>query len=430
MKITPKLYTKAYTRGIQSALKGLATDGSDLHENYTPPVICDMMLDKLDLTQPKSILILYNLELLFALRLRKYTGPVTFFTQSPTKAEIAPKFLPGVAVEYIDKEENPLYFMETKWPEKFDIIISNPPYSGGEKIGGGGAGSGKSIWQTFVLKCYDILPENGSMAFIHPNYWRDYFEGSSKIKGSKKEKEEIFKILTGGEATNIIMAGFFPGVKIEVDYWVIIKGRNGKCKVTYEDGQEEIVDFNNIDTPVLPFPPRSIENSILEKVRKKNYHNQVILRKGWSGSKILDPSKPIGKYKFAHGAKMLKGEWKYDKYPHIHQYENKVVICEVGKPRPLIFRTEDEIGISDKVHYWNSELERCHNIKEIMNSNVIEFLRAKIGDSWGSLPDWFISSINMEFNSNLDGQLSVYIHFSLSSDEIKFIENFLNSIND
>lgn len=154
MKITPELYTKAYTRGIQSALKGLATDGSDLHENYTPTVICDMMLDKLDLTQPKSILILYNLELLFALRLRKYTGPVTFFTQSPTKAEIAPKFLPGVAVEYIDKEENPLYFMETKWPEKFDIVVANPPYS-------------RKLDLKFLDKAFDVAKEE--VVFVTPS---------------------------------------------------------------------------------------------------------------------------------------------------------------------------------------------------------------------------------------------------------------------
>lgn len=154
MKITPELLTKAYTRGIQSALKGLATDGSDLHENYTPPVICDMMLDKLDLTQPKSILVLYNLELLFALRLRKYTGPVTFFTQSPTKAEIAPKFLPGVAVEYIDKEENPLYFMENKWPDKFDIVVANPPYS-------------KKLDLKFLDKAFDIAKQE--VVFVHPS---------------------------------------------------------------------------------------------------------------------------------------------------------------------------------------------------------------------------------------------------------------------
>ena len=46
MKITPELLTKAYTRGIQSALKGLVTDGSDLHENYTLPCYRDWETDR------------------------------------------------------------------------------------------------------------------------------------------------------------------------------------------------------------------------------------------------------------------------------------------------------------------------------------------------------------------------------------------------
>ena len=33
-------------------------------------------------------------------------------------------------ITHIDKEENPLYFMENKWPDKFDFVIANPPYSG------------------------------------------------------------------------------------------------------------------------------------------------------------------------------------------------------------------------------------------------------------------------------------------------------------
>lgn len=195
MKITPELLTKAYTRGIQSALKGLATDGSDLHENYTPPVICDIMLDKLDLTQPKSILVLYNLELLFALKLRKYTGPVTFFTQSPTKAEIAPKFLPGVEVEYIDKEENPLYFMENKWPEKFDIVVANPPYS-------------KKLDLKFLDKAFDIAKEE--VVFVHPATFITDRKGGLEIFMSLREKiKESIKNITLFNGNGVFEIGLY-----------------------------------------------------------------------------------------------------------------------------------------------------------------------------------------------------------------------------
>ena len=117
------LTTAAYEKGIQDYLKKVAESGSDVHENYTPAEICDMMLDKVDLTKAETVLVLYNIELLFALKKRKFSGHVTFFTQSREKAGLAPKIFSNLTVEYIDKEENPLYHMETKWPEKFDIVI-------------------------------------------------------------------------------------------------------------------------------------------------------------------------------------------------------------------------------------------------------------------------------------------------------------------
>jgi hypothetical protein len=124
------LTTTAYEKGIQDYLKEVAESGSDVHENYTPAEICDMMLDKVDLTKAETVLVLYNIELLFALKKRKFSGHVTFFTQSQEKADLAPKIFSNLTVEYIDKEENPLYHMENKWPDKFDIVVANPPYSG------------------------------------------------------------------------------------------------------------------------------------------------------------------------------------------------------------------------------------------------------------------------------------------------------------
>lgn len=148
------LITVAYEKGIQDYLKKVAESGSDVHENYTPAEICDMMLDKVDLTKAETVLVLYNIELLFALKKRKFSGHVTFFTQSKEKAGIAPKIFPNITVEYIDKEENPLYLMENKWPDKFDIVIANPPYS-------------KKLDLKFLDKAFDIAKEE--VVFVTPS---------------------------------------------------------------------------------------------------------------------------------------------------------------------------------------------------------------------------------------------------------------------
>ena len=252
MKITPELLTKAYTRGIQSALKGLATDGSDLHENYTPPAICDMMLDKLDLTQPKSILVLYNLELLFALRLRKYTGPVTFFTQSPTKAEIAPKFLPGVAVEYIDKEENPLYFMENKWPEKFDIVVANPPYS-------------SNLDLKFLIRAYDL--SKGQICFVHPGTF--LVENKGKYSLFQQARKKVFPDLVSSKLFN--GNGIF-GIGLFVPCSITLVDKNRKSNLVHIQnliyGKDFLVERGNLDKMSL-FGFENNWISFVEKIRSK-----------------------------------------------------------------------------------------------------------------------------------------------------------------
>lgn len=155
--MTQDLKTKAYERGIQAHLKSIAESGSDVHENYTPAEICDMMLDKVDLTKAETVLVLYNIELLFALKKRRFSGHVTFFTQSQEKAGLAPKIFSNITVEYIDKEENPLYHMENKWPDKFDIIVANPPY---------GNGGNWKLHLDFLDKSLDVC--SGEIVFVHP----------------------------------------------------------------------------------------------------------------------------------------------------------------------------------------------------------------------------------------------------------------------
>jgi hypothetical protein len=156
------LITVAYDKGIKDILKEVAETGSDVHENYTPAEICGTMLDKVDLSKAKTVLVLYNIELLFALMLRKFSGHVTFFTQSQEKAGLAPKFFPNLTVEYIDKGENPIIYMENKWPEKFDVVIANPPYTNGKD---------KHFYVKFIDLSVKITKDGGTCSMITPNTW-------------------------------------------------------------------------------------------------------------------------------------------------------------------------------------------------------------------------------------------------------------------
>ena len=158
-RITPDLRIKIMKEKIQKEIFGnmktVAESGGDLQNNYTPEEICDMLLEKVQLEGNKSVLVLYNIEIVFGLWKRGFKGSLTFFTSSEDKVRFAKKLFENVRIEYIDKEENPLLRLEEmkNWPEKFDIIVSNPPYS-------------KNLHLKFLDRCIDISEEN--VIFVHP----------------------------------------------------------------------------------------------------------------------------------------------------------------------------------------------------------------------------------------------------------------------
>jgi len=142
------------SKKIMSALKEISELGDDNQENHTPLEICDMILSKVDLDKTKSILVLYNIELVFSLKKAKYEGRIKFLTSSLKKMELVQKMNYNVEIEYINKDENPIYHLEMNFTEKFDIVLSNPPYS-------------KYLHLKFLEKCVAIA--NEKIVFVHPS---------------------------------------------------------------------------------------------------------------------------------------------------------------------------------------------------------------------------------------------------------------------
>jgi hypothetical protein len=315
--------------------------------------------------------------------------------------------------------------LPSNWPKEFDVIVSNPPYGGGS-VGGRGAGSGKSIWQFFVTKSFTLLNETGKMCFIHPEDWRSSVPGAAKVKGEKMEKEKAFSLLTSGMLTNLRMWGntAFPGVGTDVDSWVLDKAYSGPCKVEYTDGSVHNISLSK-NSPVVGLSPSSLAFSILNKATTKNQSNGILLRKSWSGLKVLDTNSPQGEYAFAHGSKWTSGEWRTEEYPHIHQRSNKVIVCEIRLPRAKYFTSEESVGISDHVHYWlvKNNIEG-KNLEFFCNSNVVNYIRLKTYPL--IMPYWIWDSFNVDFKFEIKDDQDVYRHLGISSEEIKEIENFLN----
>lgn len=252
--------TKLKERGVQVYLKDLAENSFDIQSNYTPAEICEMMLEKVDLVNAKSILVLYNLELLFALKKKKYKGVVTFFTQSEKKASIASKILPNTIVEYIDKEENPLYFMETKWPEKFDIVIANPPYSG-------------KLDLKFLDKAFDIAKEE--VVFVHPSpIWVSKRENSffTKKRDSISKNLKSLTLLNGNGLFGI-------GLYTPISITHLVKEHKGLIYYkNYITGEDKTITENEIENLSI-FGMNKSFNSVYKKL----YLNKSIEKSSQKG---------------------------------------------------------------------------------------------------------------------------------------------------
>jgi len=269
-EIPEDVINKAREKRILEKVKEIVINGEDLQNNYTPVEICDMMLDKLDLTQERSILVLYTIEILFALRKLNYKGQVTFFTQSLKKKAIAEKLLPGVIVEYIDIEENPLYHMENNWPEKFDIIVANPPY--GDK-------RNTNLHFQFLEKSINISTDK--VIFVHPS---TPFISPRKLK-SNIIKENIIENITIFNGNGIFgINKFFPlsitnisKNKTDINFNIIYKESGDLYKL---DNFSKITHLGA--TPIISSIKEKlglIETSLQSKMkhRKKNKINKKFI---------------------------------------------------------------------------------------------------------------------------------------------------------
>jgi hypothetical protein len=204
---------------ILELVKEIAESGEDIQENYTPPEICDMLLEKIDLKGNKSILILYNVEIIFSLYKSKYQGQITFLTSSQRKVDFSKKLFGGIKIEYIEESEDPLKRLEEmkKWPGKFDIIVSNPPYS-------------KYLHVKFLEKSLDLA--NEKVLFVHPsNQFINTKGGNSTYVNSNKLIEDKLESVT-----------LFNGNKI---FGIAIKA---PCSITElnPSGNAGIIKVNNM----------------------------------------------------------------------------------------------------------------------------------------------------------------------------------------
>lgn len=410
IKINPRISKEFLEKEIRKRnykdIEKIVTEGEDLQNNYTPPEICNMMLSKLDLNKNKSILILYTVEILYELKKLNYKGSVTFFTQSLEKKELAKKLLPGVIVEYIDIEENPLMYMEKTWPEKFDIIISNPPYS-------------RKLDLKFLDKAMDI--SKGEIVFVHPS--TPFVDGKGTNNMYNNIKEKLNKSIISLELFN--GNGIF-NIGLYVPCCITHLNKNSgdpKFKFIYHQyNQNLFLDKSKLEK-ISIFGYREEFVSINNKIKKYlKYNNSLqdignILGSRQEHKKILKNNKSFF-VEFSHiTAGVFRGENISMKSP-IHKSDFFILISkyqlmskEGTQPKYNIwFEFETEAEANNFLTYLTTDFARMCLALSKVNQNLYNGELKKIPA--------------MDFTQEWTDE-KLYKHFNISKEEQAFIKEVI-----
>lgn len=181
--------------------------------------------------------------------------------------------------------------------KKFDMIMANPPYSGG-------GNKNKSLSNKFIESSINCLNNDGYLCYITPNNWMSYNNNNTTLK--KLLKNGRFIVIDND------CKKYFP--KVGSSFSVLIWQKTTKRIKTIVKNNFLIKDEQIVYIPKnIPFIPLYISNSIISIIKKsfsKNQNNLFNYRcdlHNWTKQKFLSDIKNNEfKYPTIHTVKKIR----------------------------------------------------------------------------------------------------------------------------
>lgn len=199
--------------------------------------------------------------------------------------------------------------LEGKWKSGYDLIMANPPYSGG-------GNKNQSLSNKFIERSIDMLNDGGYLCYVTPNNWMTYNNNNTTLN----------KLLNGGSFLVIDndVKKYFPSIGSSFTIIIWQKGVfNNKTFVVNnylkKDIQENVVIPNN-----LKFIPLYISQTVLDIVlkvvgnKRNNFNYRCDLHNFTQKDLLSDNKDAVFKYRTIHTMRKTRYSKKkqdiYDKW--------------------------------------------------------------------------------------------------------------------
>lgn len=258
------------------------------------------------------------------------------------------------------------------FPEKYDIIIGNPPFNAGGLLKGGG-----TLWPLFVKMAFDLIKESGYICFVHPPGWRKFYDAEDRDNQGKL----WYTIRENGWNLDYVNVSDQPPKHFPiVDYYVIHATKSNK-PTAYDSTFMGIV--NSGETILTyPFIPNMLNNettSILKKLFQAKGDPINIIRNQSFQATIKDKGNSgIPHYHFTSrtGEKQIYKK-EYTSIPEYITKEKVIMTFKAGyeKGRLFAFYSDEKMGTTANSMYMLTKSKtQGDKLVKFFNSDIITFL--------------------------------------------------------
>jgi hypothetical protein len=258
------------------------------------------------------------------------------------------------------------------WPEKYDIIMGNPPFNAGGLLKGGG-----TPWPKFVKLAFELIVENGYITFIHPPGWRKFYDEEDRDNQGKI----WFDIQKKGWSLDYINISDKPPKHFPVVDYYVIHAKKSDSLTKYDftfmgvNGQGE----TKLEYPFIPNMLNEETLSILKKLFKANGDAINVVRNQSFQATIKDEGKSgIPHYHFITrtGEKKFYNK-EYSSIPEYITKEKVIMTFKAGYERGKLFAfySDERIGTTANSMYMLTKSKtQGEKLVNFFNSDIITFL--------------------------------------------------------